>query len=57
MRVAVGRAQRASIAAHIRDGLVDQPGIADMTTYEVCPSVGTHTGAGTIGVVYAPIEP
>jgi hypothetical protein len=32
------------------------PGVAEMVTYEVGPSVGAHSGPGNIGVVYAPVS-
>lgn len=55
MRVGIGDALRPNIAAALVNRLADTLGIIDITRYEVGPSVGAHTGAGTIGIVYAPL--
>jgi fatty acid-binding protein DegV len=56
MRVGVGHAVHHDVAELLVERLTDRPGIVDVTMYEVGPSVGTHTGPGTFGVVYAPVE-
>ena len=55
LRVGVGHAVNPDVAALLIERLTAEPGIVDVTTYEVGPSVGAHTGAGTFGVVYAPV--
>jgi fatty acid-binding protein DegV len=55
LRVGVGHAVNPDVAALLIERLAAEPGIVDVTTYEVGPSVGAHTGAGTFGVVYAPV--
>lgn len=54
IRVGVGHAMRRDAAQHLLDRLTGTPGIHGITRYEVGPSVGAHTGPGTLGVVYAP---
>ncbi|MGD9701198.1 MAG: DegV family protein [Acidimicrobiia bacterium] len=56
LRVGVGHAVNHDVAALLIERLAPGPGIVDVTMYEVGPSVGAHTGAGTFGVVYAPVE-
>ena len=56
LRVGVGHAVNPDVAALLIERLAARPGIVDVTMYEVGPSVGAHTGAGTFGVVYAPVE-
>ncbi|MGE0139502.1 MAG: DegV family protein [Ilumatobacteraceae bacterium] len=57
MRVGVGHALRADLAAEVVHRLSELGNAAELVTYEIGPSVGAHTGPGTIGVVYAPIDP
>ncbi len=57
LRVGVGHGAHQRVAEALVSRLTDMPGIVDITLYEVGPSVGAHTGAGTFGVVYAPSEP
>jgi fatty acid-binding protein DegV len=45
---------RDAVAERLAAGLDHHSGIEALTVYEVGPSVGAHTGPGTIGVVYAP---
>jgi DegV family protein with EDD domain len=54
IRVGVGHALRADLASEIIDRLQTSGTHAEIVTYEIGPSVGAHTGPGTIGVVYAP---
>jgi DegV family protein with EDD domain len=56
LRVGVGHAVHDDVAELLIERLTHQPGIVDVTIYEVGPSVGAHTGPGTFGVVYAPVE-
>lgn len=56
MRVGIGDALRPNIAAALANRLADTPGIVEIIRYEVGPSVGAHTGAGTVGIVYAPVR-
>lgn len=55
LRAGIGDALRPTVAAALADRLAGSPGIVELTRYEVGPSVGAHTGAGTIGIVYAPV--
>jgi DegV family protein with EDD domain len=57
IRVGVGHAMRDAVAERLAEGIEHHPGIEALTVYEVGPSVGAHTGPGTIGVVYAPTRP
>lgn len=54
IRVGVGDAVRSEVARHLAERLEHKPGVASVTVYDIGPSVGAHTGAGTVGVVYAP---
>jgi len=54
IRVGVGHAVRSEVAGHLAACLEHEPGVASVTVYDIGPSVGAHTGAGTVGVVYAP---
>jgi len=54
MRVGIGDALLPSIATEFENRLTT-PGIVDLIRYEVGPSVGAHTGAGTVGIVYVPL--
>jgi DegV family protein with EDD domain len=55
LRVGVGHAVHQSVAEQILERLDKRPGISEIIIYEVGPSVGAHTGPGTLGVVFAPI--
>jgi DegV family protein with EDD domain len=57
LRAGIGDALRPAVADVLAERLQGAPGIGDLVRYEVGPSVGAHTGAGTVGVVYAPTEP
>lgn len=54
LRLGVGHAVHEHVARQLVERLTGRPGIVDVTTYEVGPSVGAHTGPGTIGIVFAP---
>ena len=55
IRVGVGHAMRPALATELVRQLDGCEGIAEILIYEVGPSVGAHTGPGTVGVVYAPV--
>jgi DegV family protein with EDD domain len=56
LRVGIGVADRD--VAHLWDELEARlrplPGVAEVVRYRVGPSVGAHTGPGTVGAMYAP---
>ncbi|MGI8755966.1 MAG: DegV family protein [Acidimicrobiales bacterium] len=54
LRVGVGDADRPDLGERLTDALSGAEGIADLVRYEVGPSVGAHTGPGTVGAVWAP---
>ena len=56
LRVGVGDALRSDVAVALEERLVATPGIIELVRYQVGPSVGAHTGAGTVGMAYSPIE-
>lgn len=51
--VAVGDAQRPALGDALAQRVADKLGVADVTRYDIGPSVGVHTGAGSIGVVWS----
>jgi DegV family protein with EDD domain len=53
-RVGVGHAGAADIAADLATVLDAQPEVVEIVQYEIGPSVGAHTGAGTAGCVFFP---
>jgi len=57
LRVGIGVADPG--VAHFWDALeerlADAPEVGEIVRYRVGPSVGVHTGPGTVGVMYAPI--
>lgn len=57
IRVGVGDAHRPDLGDQLAATLTGHPGIEALTRYTVGPSVGAHTGPGTIGAVWAPIRP
>ena len=54
LRIGVGDARRQNMGDELAARLQGVPGIAEVVRYDVGPSVGAHTGAGSVGVVYAP---
>jgi len=54
MRIGVGHAVHHDVAEQIRSRLATRLTDSETVTYEVGPSVGAHTGPGTLGVVYTP---
>lgn len=55
LRVGVGDADRTGAGDRLAGLLEGAPGIAELTRYEIGPSVGAHSGAGTVGAVWAPL--
>lgn len=56
VRLAVGDADRPKLATELADRLSTATNSAQVTRYEVGPSVGAHTGPGSVGVVYCSLE-
>jgi DegV family protein with EDD domain len=54
MHVGVGHARAAELADALELRLRELPETADLVRYEVGPSVGAHTGPGTVGAVCFP---
>ena len=52
-RIAVGDAQRPGLGDDLAARVAHALGGADITRYDIGPSVGVHTGAGSIGVVWS----
>jgi fatty acid-binding protein DegV len=53
-RVGVGDALTPELAAEYAARLADRPEVAELVRYEIGPSVGAHTGAGTVGACFFP---
>lgn len=58
LRAGVGIADQGTLplGAAVEDQLRDAPEVAELVRYAVGPSVGAHTGPGTVGVMFAPIQ-
>ena len=56
-RVGVGDALTPEVAAEYADRLASRPEVAELVRYEIGPSVGAHTGAGTVGACFFPVSP
>jgi DegV family protein with EDD domain len=56
-RVGVGDAVTPALAAEYAARLTDRPEVAELVRYEIGPSVGAHTGAGTVGACFFPVAP
>lgn len=54
MRVGVGHVGAEPIADALADRLRTRPDVTDLVRYEISPSVGAHTGFGTVGAVFFP---
>ncbi|HEY4396722.1 MAG TPA: DegV family protein [Acidimicrobiia bacterium] len=54
-RVGVGDALTPELAEEYAARLADRPEVAELVRYEVGPSVGAHTGAGTVGACFFPV--
>ncbi len=59
LRVGVGLSDPASIAlvTALEERLRDAPEVAELVRYRIGPSVGAHTGPGTVGTMFAPMRP
>jgi DegV family protein with EDD domain len=55
IRAGVGDAVAPDLGAALADGIAALPVTAELVRYEVGPSVGAHTGAGTVGAVFVPV--
>jgi DegV family protein with EDD domain len=53
-RVGVGDALTPELAGEYAARLADRPEVAELVRYEIGPSVGAHTGAGTVGACFFP---
>jgi DegV family protein with EDD domain len=53
-RVGIGDALTPELAEAYADRLADRPEVAELVRYEIGPSVGAHTGAGTVGACFFP---
>ena len=58
LRVGVGAADPSTrpLVTAVEDQLRDAPEVAHLVRYVVGPSVGAHTGPGTVGVMFAPMR-
>jgi DegV family protein with EDD domain len=58
LRVGVGVADPATLplVTAVEDRLHDVPEVAQLVRYVIGPSVGAHTGPGTVGVMFAPLS-
>lgn len=54
LRVGVGDADRPDLGTRLSDALGGVTGVDELVRYEVGPSVGAHSGPGTVGAVWAP---
>jgi fatty acid-binding protein DegV len=56
-RVGVGDALTPELAGEYAARLADRPEVVELVRYEIGPSVGAHTGAGTVGACFFPVAP
>ncbi len=56
-RVGVGDAVTPGLAAAYAARLGERPEVAELVRYEIGPTVGAHTGAGTVGACFFPVAP
>jgi DegV family protein with EDD domain len=56
MRVGVGHARADAIADELAARLADRSEVTELVRYTVGPSVGAHSGPGTVGAVFFPEE-
>jgi len=56
-RVGVGDALTPELAAEYAARLAGRPEVVELVRYEIGPSVGAHTGAGTVGACFFPVSP
>ena len=55
-RVGVGDALTPDLATEYAARLATKPEVAELVRYEIGPSVGAHTGAGTVGACFFPVR-
>jgi DegV family protein with EDD domain len=55
-RVGVGDALTPELAHEYAARLAARPEVAELVRYEVGPSIGAHTGAGTVGACFFPVQ-
>jgi len=55
-RVGVGDALTPDLAGEYAARLAVKPEVAELVRYEIGPSVGAHTGAGTVGACFFPVR-
>jgi fatty acid-binding protein DegV len=55
-RVGVGDAVAPELARAYEDRLRELPEVAELVRYEIGPSVGAHTGPGTVGACFFGID-
>jgi fatty acid kinase fatty acid binding subunit len=56
-RVGVGDAVTPGLAEEYAGRLAERPEVAELVRYEIGPTVGAHTGAGTVGACFFPVSP
>src|SRR5262249_25804097 len=56
-RAGVGGALTPEVAAEYAARLAARPEVVELVRYEIGPSVGAHTGAGTVGACFFPAQP
>jgi fatty acid-binding protein DegV len=58
LRVGVGLSDRATLplVEALEDRLRAGSGVKELVRYRIGPSVGAHTGPGTVGVMFAPVS-
>lgn len=55
VRVGVGDADRPDFGDRLAARIGNSSGVAEVVRYEIGPSVGAHSGAGTVGAVWVPL--
>ena len=55
VRVGVGDADRPDLGERLATAIAGRAQVEELVRYAVGPSVGAHTGAGTVGAVWAPV--
>jgi DegV family protein with EDD domain len=56
-RAGVGDALTPELAAEYAARLAARPEVVELVRYEIGPSVGAHTGPGTVGACFFPVQP
>jgi DegV family protein with EDD domain len=55
LRIGVGDADCPELGDRLANLIEGCAGVVELTRYEIGPSVGAHSGAGTVGAVWAPV--